>query len=59
MNTGQMLEQLGPEATEEMVHAEYDGKSLAEIVASINEMFPQETDNEILAEAVYEFCNYQ
>ena len=56
MNTSEMLEQLGSAATEEMVHAEYDSKSLAEILTSINEMFPQETDNEAFAEAVYEFC---
>ena len=56
MNTDEMLEQLGSAATEEMVHQTYDGKSMAFILADLDEMFPGENNRE-LAEEIFRFCN--
>lgn len=46
-----ILDYLGSEFTEEMLHEEFDGKSLAEITATLNEWFPTE-DNDRLANAI-------
>jgi len=46
-----ILDYLGSEFTEEMLHEEFDGKSLEEITATLNEWFPTE-DNERLANAI-------
>ena len=47
-----ILDYLGSEFTEEMLHEEFDGKSLDEITATLNEWFPTE-DNERLANEIF------
>ena len=47
-----ILDYLGSEITEEMLHEEFDGKSLDEITATLNEWFPTE-DNERLANEIF------
>lgn len=51
-----ILDYLGSEATEELLHKYYDGKTQDEILADLNEMFPQD-ENEDLAERIYEYLN--
>ena len=46
-----ILDYLGSEFTEEMLHEEFDGKSLEEIVTTLNEWFPTE-NNDRLASAI-------
>jgi len=52
----QVLERLGSEATIELVHKEFGGKSVGEISDYLNGMFPQEADNEELAQAICAVC---
>ena len=47
-----ILDYLGSEFTEEMLHEEFDGKSLDEITATLNEWFPT-VDNERLANEIF------
>ena len=52
-----VLDYLGSEFTEEMLHQEFDGKSSAEILAVINEWFPSEENNEKFADLIYEYVD--
>jgi len=54
-NADYILEHLGSEATEEMVHAEFDGLSTAEITEKLNEWFPSD-DNTELAEMIADYA---
>jgi hypothetical protein len=47
-----ILDYLGSEFTEKILHEEFDGKSLEEITATLNEWFPTE-DNERLANEIF------
>lgn len=55
MNEQEMLERMGNNVTEEMIHEDFDGKSETEILAQLNEWWPSD-ENEELAEAIVEFC---
>lgn len=55
MNTTEMLERMGNDTTEEMIHEHFDGKSVEDILSQLNEWWPSD-ENEELAEAIYEFC---
>lgn len=52
----EILDYLGSEATVEMLHQEYDGKSVDEILADLNSMFPSD-DNADLAQKIYDYCD--
>ena len=56
MDTDEMLARLGNEATEELVHENFDGQSRDEIAAEINTMFPYD-DNDELIDKVYKFTH--
>ena len=51
-----ILDFLGSDATEEMVHQEFDGKTETEVLAILNEMFPSD-DNQTLAHDIYEYIS--
>jgi len=55
MNEQEMLERMGNDTTEEMIHEDFDDKSVDEILTQLNEWWPAD-ENEELAEAVNEFC---
>jgi len=52
MNMAEILEHLGSETTEEMFHTEFAGKSISEIRATLDEMFPHD-NNEQFAKDIY------
>jgi len=52
----EILDYLGSEVTVEMLHQEYDGKSVDEILADLNSMFPSD-DNADLAQKIYDYCD--
>lgn len=52
MNTDEMLEHLGPLATEALVHKQFDGHSQSQILAQLNALFPDD-DNDDLAEKIF------
>ena len=56
MKTYEMFELLGNEANEDTIREWYGGMTYEEILASLNESYPGE-DNEELAETIYNFLN--
>ena len=54
MNITQILEYLGTQATEEMVSDYFGGKSLAEVLAELDDIWPHD-DNRELAEAIVSY----
>lgn len=57
MTFDQVLEQLGSEATEENFHAAFDGKSIDEIRAELEEMFPGDKGNANFAREIYDYAD--
>jgi len=56
MNLAQVTEYLGSDATEEMVIETYQGMTLSEIHADLNEMFPGDS-NRFLAVQIHRLVN--